>query len=567
MEGETRERETHQVCPLRPTSSLATDTHPPHSFLARRRGVTTTTTSWPRIRRAPAAALRFPPPLRSCLSGELERSGEVVELVLKLACVGLELGAPALDGVVHSGASAALALNDGEAGFERPLPSRPYLRTLAYGHTRADHYARHNIQLIFRTLKATQATERFPQLDWVLKEPGKTLIFCPTIRFGFKLAIYLWHLDPQSAVRNNTIRLFNSLNSPTYNNQTLKLLEGNQQSRITIATDKLSVGVDISDFQTVIIIDPQDLDDLWQKAGRGGRDSSKIPHARVIMYILAGKMKTLIAQSSHASESGDPKQKKRKRREEDEVIDSGLREVVLADCHCAELDRQYENPMSDPLCSPSCTTCSVSPPLPPPLLCNCSKCIPEEVPSQSTASRKPRKIQWPLNVRVTQDMRRIGVNKLEEFREHLWEAADESSTGMLPMESFLPGHIIESILDNFTLLLSRANIAPFINSDGQSIDYTASRTLLQPFTSDIPTTLTYDHSHELLATIWELHNDFDRIRLQKKDDAKAKRDAKRLDLADAVLECTEDNLQEPADEEMEDMDGNDASQGAAILNF
>jgi hypothetical protein len=426
--------------------------------------------------------------------------------------------------------------------------------------------ARHNIQLIFRTLKATQATERFPQLDWVLKEPGKTLIFCPTIRFGFKLAIDLWHLDPQSAVRNNTIRLFNSLNSPTYNNQTLKLLEGNQQSRITIATDKLSVGVDISDFQTVIIIDPQDLDDLWQKAGRGGRDSSKIPHARVIVYILAGKMKTLIAQSSHASESGDPKQKKRKRREEDEVIDSGLREVVLADCHCAELDRQYENPMSDPLCSPSCTTCSVSPPLPPPLLCNCSKCIPEDVPSQSTASRKPRKIQWPLNVRVTQDMRRIGVNKLEEFREHLWEAADESSTGMLPMESFLPRHIIESILDNFTLLLSRANIAPFINSDGQSIDYTASRTLLQPFTSDIPTTLTYDHSHELLATIWELHNDFDRIRLQKKDDAKAKRDAKRLDLADAVLECTEDNLQEPADEEMEDMDGNDASQGAAVTN-
>ncbi|KAF8197054.1 hypothetical protein BJ912DRAFT_1080218 [Pholiota molesta] len=47
-----------------------------------------------------------------------------VKLVLKLACVSLELVAPALDSVVHSGASAALAPNGGEAGFERPLPSR-----------------------------------------------------------------------------------------------------------------------------------------------------------------------------------------------------------------------------------------------------------------------------------------------------------------------------------------------------------------------------------------------------------------------------------------------------------
>ncbi|KAF8191272.1 P-loop containing nucleoside triphosphate hydrolase protein, partial [Pholiota molesta] len=50
--------------------------------------------------------------------------------------------------------------------------------------------ARPDVKLIVRTLDATQNSESFPQLDWVLKETRKTLIFCPTIRYGFKLAVY-----------------------------------------------------------------------------------------------------------------------------------------------------------------------------------------------------------------------------------------------------------------------------------------------------------------------------------------------------------------------------------------
>ena len=153
--------------------------------------------------------------------------------------------------------------------------------------------ARPDIQLIFRTLNANPNTERFTQLDWVLKAPGKTLIFCSSIRFGFKLAIYLWHLDPSSAATRRTLRLFNSLNSPEYNRITLELLRGSDSSMITIATDKLSVGVDISDFQTVVITDPKDLDDLWQKAGRVGRDRTKIKNPRVIVYILSAIMKAM----------------------------------------------------------------------------------------------------------------------------------------------------------------------------------------------------------------------------------------------------------------------------------
>ena len=121
-------------------------------------------------------------------------------------------------------------------------------------------------------MRANQSSEHFPQLEWVLREKGKVLIFCPTIRTGFNLAVHLWHVDPKSAVLHQTIRLFNSLNETGYNTETFDLLRGSSSSKVTIATDKLSVGINIPDFETVVIIDPKDPDDLVQKGGRVGHD-------------------------------------------------------------------------------------------------------------------------------------------------------------------------------------------------------------------------------------------------------------------------------------------------------
>ena len=144
--------------------------------------------------------------------------------------------------------------------------------------------ARHDVQISIRTIRANANTEHFPQLDWVLCAKGNVLIFCTSIRVGFRLAIYLWHLDPKDAVLHNTIRLFNSLNSPAYNTKTLQLLQSNTGAKITVATDKLSVGIDVPNFETVVIIDPKDLDDLWQKGGRVGRDRTQVKSPRVIVY-------------------------------------------------------------------------------------------------------------------------------------------------------------------------------------------------------------------------------------------------------------------------------------------
>ena len=73
------------------------------------------------------------------------------------------------------------------------------------------------------------------------------------------------------------IRLFNSLNSPSYNQETFGFLNDNPQASITIATDVLSVGWDSPSTRDAIILGaPEDLDEFVQKIGRVGRDRTKV---------------------------------------------------------------------------------------------------------------------------------------------------------------------------------------------------------------------------------------------------------------------------------------------------
>jgi superfamily II DNA/RNA helicase len=134
-------------------------------------------------------------------------------------------------------------------------------------------------------LHTTHASEDFPDLAWVLAVHSKTIIFCPTIHLDFRLLVYLWNLQPENLVHGPCIRMYNLLNSMQYNHQTFELLEFDSSIHIIIATDKLSVGIDISDIQTVVILDPKTLDDLWQKAGQAGHDQCKLKDPQVFIYI------------------------------------------------------------------------------------------------------------------------------------------------------------------------------------------------------------------------------------------------------------------------------------------
>ena len=407
--------------------------------------------------------------------------------------------------------------------------------------------ARPDIRLVFRTFNATQSSDNFPQLEWIMKEKKKTLIFCPTIRFGFKLAVYFWHLDPHTVVRrvtNRSLRLFNSLNSVDHNRQTLELLEdsGASEARITIATDKLSVGVDVSDFQTVVVIDPKDLDDLWQKGGRVGRDKQKVKNACVIVYIPSRIMKEImeddISHTSPVDAQRRPSKRKRSKKIDKDgkldpskpTVDPALRNVICAQCHVAALDVCYENPKPNPSCSQACLSCH--PPAHTAQLnstelmdtcCTCGACQPEVVVLEEAGSgtQKPRKRQVALSIRITKHLREIGHSYFAKIRRQFWANADEATTGMLPRESFLPNTIIDSLLDNFVLLLTKDSVRQFMSQDcSQVADPEGAHQLLKPFLIDLPSSV-QNQSCDILQAIWNLHNLFDQERERKKDERKA----------------------------------------------
>ena len=103
---------------------------------------------------------------------------------------------------------------------------------------------RHDIQIIFREMHSAITGHSFPELDWILDEGENTVIFCKTIALGFRIVCYLWSKAAHLPNRNKRIRLYNSLNWPTYNSETLGFLNNNKESSITVATDTLSVGWD-----------------------------------------------------------------------------------------------------------------------------------------------------------------------------------------------------------------------------------------------------------------------------------------------------------------------------------
>ena len=227
--------------------------------------------------------------------------------------------------------------------------------------------ARPDVRLLFRTLRSGQSSIAFPQLDWLLKESGNVLVFCPTINFSFKVAVYLWHLDPDTVSARQNIRLCNSLQSATYNLGTLALLGGNKQSQLTFTTDKLSIGLDVKNFITVVIIEPSDVDDLLQKAGRVWRDLLAPPQEpKVVVYMTSGSVKKAAEtvekanlelansgpagkqgrRSKKASETKRPPKKQQTQamegaQAEDATLDFNLALLWMAKCKVTELDRQW----------------------------------------------------------------------------------------------------------------------------------------------------------------------------------------------------------------------------------
>jgi len=144
-------------------------------------------------------------------------------------------------------------------------------------------------------MQSATSGHRFPELTWILYEKRKFIIFAKEINVGFRLMAHLWHASQGIGSHTPMLRLYNSLNWPSHNTQTLALLRTTEQHLpiIVIATDTLSVGVDIPDINDIILWgEPNDSDEFLQKLGRAGRNLSRASNPRCIVYISQSTVAT-----------------------------------------------------------------------------------------------------------------------------------------------------------------------------------------------------------------------------------------------------------------------------------
>jgi len=257
------------------------------------------------------------------------------------------------------------------------------------------------------------------------------------------------------------------------------MMEEDVDCLIAIGTDTMSVGVDLSCVEDVLVLDIlEDVDDLFQKFSRVGRNRNRVTGARGILYLSEGAVESA-KRIVEAEASNDPGKLKK-----GDTMDISIVRMVLASCKVDEQDHQYDNPKDDIPCN--CRTCQENLPRRRVQPCNCSGCMPESLdePEIAKPNASESKSTMPRRDRLTKLMRELGTKQLQSFRMTLWENADEAECGMLPPIVFLPDSDIKSILD-FALLQTEEDLTLLLAGNTFLINnYSALCTVIRTLRAD-----------------------------------------------------------------------------------
>lgn len=406
-------------------------------------------------------------------------------------------------------------------GLTATLQSGPWFRSVCHflglhpGHFYLIRRSnmRYDIRIIFRTVLSGARAYAFPELDWVLDGDRRVVVFCPTISLGNRVITYLYARSNGLEDLDQRLRMYNSLNWASYNSDTLSFMHNDGRSRVTVATDALAVGIDVTGTDDVVIYDtvlPSDTDSILQKAGRirdgRGRDS------RVVIYLP--KNATKLAEAA-LNELEKERRVSASQAKEKSAVDAGVARLVLAPCKVDLLNELYDNPPRDEPCT--CTTCTAKSSIARPEQCNCSGCAPEgaDTTTASTTRAAPKKPAIPIAERLTRAMRDDAHERFARHRNSLREDCDETLQDLYPPEEFLPDTLIDALLDKC---------------------YTVTDILsLKKLLSDYP--LLEPHCASIMAVMDELRNNFDVMRAEAKATqaakAKATRERKRAERMEA----------------------------------
>ncbi|KAF7973928.1 hypothetical protein HWV62_13990 [Athelia sp. TMB] len=362
--------------------------------------------------------------------------------------------------------------------------------------------SRSDIQYITRNMQSGMRSLNFPELDWVLTDDQKTIIFCSTIAFGFQVVCYLWRQAQLINFANpeEHICMYNSLNWPSYNKETLGFLNNNPDTQKIVATEALSVGIN-SPMQNVVQFGlPRSLEELVQKFGRIRANEG---NARAILYIPQkshAKARKVLArkctpqdgvleaeledsddeETQESSGVGDGKlvatqlgsekednraadgAAEKKTEKKTKPMDVGVAKLVLAECIPELLDKEFDNkPGMDPICK--CKTCHALPTASTARSiddCICSGCQPEDKPKQKRAPRTKQTNTIPEGTGILTTAMRTD---------------NSTSTRLLVPSTILPDQTINALLDSLFTFNKIEDVAAIIAPNHH----------LHPFTNDL----------------------------------------------------------------------------------
>lgn len=337
------------------------------------------------------------------------------------------------------------------------LPGKQTKRVTKFIGLQYDHHTvqrsnrRPEIQLLFQTLSHGIENWEFSDLQWVIDDMQrkKIIIFCASIRDGFRVFSYLWkQLSSPIAIRGKQLRTYNALNWPDYNLKTRDLMREPDGCRVIVATDILMVGVDFPDIDDVVIVGhPPNPNDYLQKIGRAGRDRALVPNPRGITYLTNYAMKAAYEElgieppTAKPKREAKPKPPKRPRKgtvtkqktsgtksASRSSMSEEMAKLIVSKCKTGALDAIYENPE-----------------LHAPTECNCSGCVPG-----SEVSKKPprRRLKGEGQLTLTKEMKETATERLIRLWEEIYIAAGPkiSTDPFLTLPRLLPNELISKII-------------------------------------------------------------------------------------------------------------------------
>jgi superfamily II DNA helicase RecQ len=100
----------------------------------------------------------------------------------------------------------------------------------------------------------------------------------------FRVYVYIWRLQARNADKRRRTRMYSSLCSPEYNQETLRLIDHDPHCQIIIATIAFSNGINAKSILDSISLGfSATLDIVLQEKGRAGRQAGSIARGVVLV--------------------------------------------------------------------------------------------------------------------------------------------------------------------------------------------------------------------------------------------------------------------------------------------